>query len=177
MSAFNDVGESAESDPLSIMAAAVPDVPLLPTLVSQSATTIEIAWVEPYDGGTPVTNYKIWWDNASGGLPATFVEKIGSTGNVLTFEIDSGIITDSVYQISVKAVNVIGGSDLSPAITVRAASVPVAPAAPTKNSVVHADATTTAITIDWLAPTYDGGNDVTGYSVYMDDGLGGAFVL
>ena len=30
-----------------------------------------------------MTDYKIWWDDASGGLPVTFTEKEGSTGLVL----------------------------------------------------------------------------------------------
>ena len=80
--AFNDVGGSIHSEPIVIMAAAVPDPPLAVTLVSQSPTTIKISWTAPYDGGTDITNYKIMWDNASGGTPDTFVEKEGSTGLV-----------------------------------------------------------------------------------------------
>ena len=69
------------------MAAAVPDAPTGLALISQSPTAITISWTTPYDGGTTLNDYKIWWDDASGGLPATFVEKEGSTGLVLQFNI------------------------------------------------------------------------------------------
>ena len=85
--AFNDVGDSIHSDPKTIMAAAVPDAPSGLTMVSQSPTEIKISWTAPYNGGTPLTNYKIWWDNASGDEPQDFVEKEGSTGLVLEFTI------------------------------------------------------------------------------------------
>jgi hypothetical protein len=130
--AFNDVGDSIPSDPKTIMAAAVPDLPLSVTLVEQGPSAITISWTAPYDGGTPISNYKIWWDNASGSLPATFVEKEGSTGLVVQFTIQTNIVTDSVYQFAVKAVNIIGDSSLSDPITIRAAEAPDAPIAPTK---------------------------------------------
>lgn len=172
VAAYNAVGEGARSTTLTIMAAAIPEAPTGITLVSQSATAIQISWTAPYNGGTAITTYKIWWDNGLGGLPATFIEKIGSTGVVLTFNINSGVVTDTVYQLAIKATNVIGDGPLSTAITVRAASIPNTPAAPTKQS-----STTSSITIQWVAPTYNGGNALTKYSVYMDDGLGGAVNL
>ena len=67
-----------------------------------------------------------------------------------------------------KAVNVLGDSSLSDAITIRAAEEPDAPDAPTKLS-----STLTSITIKWNAPGYNGGNPVNAYKVYIDDGLGG----
>ena len=73
-----------------------------------------------------------------------------------------------MYQFSVRAVNVIGSSELSDPISLRAAEVPAAPEPPTKLS-----STRTSITITWQEPPYDGGNPVSSYKVYMDDGLGG----
>jgi titin len=88
---------------------------------------------------------------------------------VTQYTISTNIITDSVYQFAVKAVNVIGSSDLSSEIAIRAAQAPDAPAAPVKQS-----STLTSITIQWSAPAYNGGSAVTGYRVYMDDGQGGS---
>ena len=85
--AFNDVGDSIASDPQSIMAASVPDAPFDLTLVAQSPTANTISWSSPYNGGTPLTDYKIWWDGASGGDISPFVEKEGSTGLVLEYTI------------------------------------------------------------------------------------------
>ena len=67
-----------------------------------------------------------------------------------------------------RAYNTIGDGPLSDPVTFRAASVPDAPLAPTKNS-----STTSSITIDWNEPGYNGGNAITDYSIYIDDGLGG----
>lgn len=78
----------------------------------------------PYNGGTPITTFKIWWDDGLGGETSSFVEKIGSTGIVTTFTISSGIVTDKVYQIAVSAVNAIGNGPLSNSVTIRAASIP-----------------------------------------------------
>jgi hypothetical protein len=124
------------------MAAAIPDSPTSIAMVSQSATTISISWLAPYNGGTPITTYKIWWDDGLGGATSSFVEKVGSTGVVTTFTLSSGIVTDKVYQIAVRAVNAIGDGPLSSAITIRAASIPDTPSAPTKLS-----STTSSISI------------------------------
>jgi hypothetical protein len=124
------------------MAAAIPDSPTSIAMVSQSATTISISWLAPYNGGTPITTYKIWWDDGLGGATSSFVEKVGSTGVVTTFTLSSGIVTDKVYQIAVRAVNAIGDGPLFSAITIRAASIPDTPSAPTKLS-----STTSSISI------------------------------
>ena len=77
----------------------------------------------PDNGGTPLTTYKIWWDNGTG--LTTFIELVPSTGLVNTFLINSGLATDSLYKFGVKAVNVIGESLMSvPSSAIRAASVP-----------------------------------------------------
>ena len=85
--AFNDVGDSAPSDAKTIMAAAVPDAPGDIALVLQTPTAITISWSAPYNGGTDLTNYKIFWDDASGLSPETFTEKEGSTGLVFQYTI------------------------------------------------------------------------------------------
>ncbi len=132
VSAYNAVGEGAQSAELTIMAAAIPDAPTSIAKVSQSATSISISWVAPYSGGTPITTYKIWWDDGLGGASSTFVQKVGSTGLVTTYTLNSGVVTDKVYQIAVRAANAIGDGPLSSSISIRAASIPDAPSSPTK---------------------------------------------
>lgn len=78
-------------------------------------------------------------------------------------------MTNQVYQFAIKAVNVIGSSLLSDPITIRAAEAPAAPAAPEKKS-----STLTTIKIQWTEPAYNGGNAVSSYKVYMDDGQAGS---
>lgn len=83
--AFNDVGDSIASVPQSIMAVSVSNALFDLTHVVQSPTAITISWSTPYNGGMPLTDYKIWWYAASGGDISTFVEKQGSTIVVLEY--------------------------------------------------------------------------------------------
>ena len=62
--AVNDVGESNFSDRLdSIMAAELSTAPLNLELVHSTQSTLTFQWSEPaYNGGTPITDYMIYWD-------------------------------------------------------------------------------------------------------------------
>jgi len=55
--AFNIVGGSIHSGAIRLVAATKPNAPVTPTLVSQSSTSIQIAWLAPYDGGAAITSY------------------------------------------------------------------------------------------------------------------------
>jgi hypothetical protein len=129
VSAYNDVGESSQSAALSIMAARVPNAPTNVQMSSQSSTAISISWEKPDNGGSPLTSYRIFSDQATDGT--TFSEIVPSTGLTITFEIDFGISADFVYRFKVAAVNAVGVSELSVASDpIRAASVPQTPGQP-----------------------------------------------
>jgi hypothetical protein len=66
VSAVNDVGEGPLSDSVSIIAATVPETPVIPTLVSQSQTEIVVSWVAPADGGSPLLDFLVFSDGATG---------------------------------------------------------------------------------------------------------------
>jgi hypothetical protein len=126
VSAYNGVGEGEISDNLEIMAAHVPDAPTNVQMLSQSSSSIQIEWDTPYDGGTPLTTYKVFSDLATNGV--TFTEIEASTGLVNYYEISSNINTDFVYIFKVQATNGLGLGVLSDAsASIRAASVPNAP--------------------------------------------------
>jgi hypothetical protein len=92
-------------------------------MYSQSATSIQISWQTPDHGGTPITTYRIYSDQATNGV--SFVEIVPSTSLVNIYSIDFGIASDSVYQFKVLAANALGNSDLSLASeAIRAATVP-----------------------------------------------------
>lgn len=94
VSAYNDVGESLQSDQVDIMAARVPNAPTSVSLVKQTAGYIEISWVTPDNGGTPLKTYNIYHDGATNG--ATFSEVVTSTGLVNQYIVTS-VVADSVY--------------------------------------------------------------------------------
>jgi hypothetical protein len=91
VSAYNDVGEGEQSPAKTIMAAAVPSAPTDIAMVSQSADEIVISWSEPYNGGTEITTYQIWWDEGQGGLSSSFEQMVGSTGLVNQYTVSSNI--------------------------------------------------------------------------------------
>lgn len=73
----------------------------------------------------------------------------------------TGLTRGALYQFSVSAINTIGESLLSSISSIYAATVPLAPAAPT--IVLQ---TASAITIKWIEPD-NGGNNIDDYQVKM----------
>jgi len=53
---------------VTIMAARAPDKPDPPTKNSADSTFVSIDWTAPYNGGTPLTDYKVLWNLGGGGL-------------------------------------------------------------------------------------------------------------
>lgn len=64
VSAINGVGEGAQSNPVSVIAATKPDKPPTPTLVSQSPSHITIDWATSGNGGSEITDYIVLSDLA-----------------------------------------------------------------------------------------------------------------
>lgn len=56
--ARNAVGYSADSDPVSIRAAAIPDTPTNPTN-TLNGIAVDFSWDSIYDGGSPILSYTI----------------------------------------------------------------------------------------------------------------------
>ena len=88
--AVNAVGDGAVSDAIAIYAATVPNAPAPPTLVSQSDVSITIQWTDNVladTGGSPVIDYKIYWDNAEGA--GNFYELAATTAPDFTYTVGS----------------------------------------------------------------------------------------
>jgi Fibronectin type III domain len=61
ISARNAVGLSVQTSSISIIAAAVPAKPAAPTTaLDGGSTNVIISWTLPYNGGSPITSYKIF---------------------------------------------------------------------------------------------------------------------
>lgn len=87
-----------------------------------------------------------------------------STGNLLNYNV-SGLQTGKLYDFRVRSINIVGLSQSSLISLFMAATVPLAPAAPTKLT-----ADLTQITIKWLPPSDNGGSPLTGYIVLWNMG-------
>lgn len=61
--AQNEIGYSKFSDETFAIAAKVPEPPTKLSLISSSDSAIFFEWQAPYNGGSMITYYKIYWDN------------------------------------------------------------------------------------------------------------------
>lgn len=65
--AVNGVGPGTASNYLEIMPAALPGKPNTPVVTASSSSSITIAWTAGTTGGTPITDYKVYWDKGLSG--------------------------------------------------------------------------------------------------------------
>ena len=131
--AVNLVGVSEYSDPVTIIAGTIPNKTPTPVKFKANTLSIEIRWAEASNGGSAITNYKVFWDSGQGN--GEFVLK-GSTGGYLTFSVPvfgDGVtlIPGRSYSFKVSAVNDVGEGEQSDALPVIAATVPDKPPNPT----------------------------------------------
>lgn len=95
---------------------------------------ITIRWNDPPtgNGGSQITDYRVYWDAGTGS--GNFVY-LGNTLGYETYTVNSAVSTaftgGNTYAFQVSSVNVIGEGVVSSSVSVIAADVPTAPAAPT----------------------------------------------
>ena len=80
-------GISNDSNIVSILAAQVPDEPtsLQDVPAITSATQIGLSWVAPvFNGGSPILDYQVWSDEASGATFTLFAENVVETSYTAT---------------------------------------------------------------------------------------------
>src|SRR5207237_1335257 len=119
---------------------------------------VTLTWQAPgSNGGSPITNYKVYRGTTSGGetLDATI-------GNQLSYS-DRGLTNGVTYYYQVSAVSNVGeGPRLN-----EASATPTAPAgppgAPQDLVATAGDAT---VTLTWSAPSSNGGSPITNYRIY-----------
>ena len=131
--ATNEVGDGPLSSSVQIKAASPPDAPYPPVLISQMPDAIVFSWTEPFNNYDPILDYKVYWD--SGLAMNIFGVLTMSTFGELQWNKDNSqmpeLVPGTYYQFKVSAFNSIGESDLSPAISVVAATISDPPTVPT----------------------------------------------
>jgi hypothetical protein len=106
------------------MAASLPLAPGTPTRKTSDETGITIEWTAPSDdGGSPIFDYQILWDQGTGG---SFVS-LGSSSNQLEFTPDYDLVTGYTYKFKVRAINYMGTGADSEIVALISASAPDAP--------------------------------------------------
>ncbi len=118
-----------------------------------------LTWTRPAtDGGSAITGYRIW--RSPNGVTG-WVILVASTGNTATRYLHSGLAPGTTRFYRVAALNARGQGDYTDPVkgTTKAAR----PGQP-RNLRAHA-AGPTSITLAWEAPSSDGGERITGYTI------------
>lgn len=139
------------------MPATLPGPPFQPTISALSSTSISLEWSfddATYNGGTPIIDYKVYYDN---GVSGQTLLMAGTTSLLTAYTTPSGSITPgTTYTFWISALNYVGEGAQSPKKSVTAASVPSIPATPTVS------ATYNSVIVNWISPAANG-SVITGY--------------
>lgn len=161
--AVNEIGTSPYSNTLAVIAARVPTTPSVFSLLSSDSSQISFQWQEPYSGGSPITHYKVWWDNASGSEFTLYAFTVGPDN---TFEVNTGLIPGQSYSFKVIAVNLVGESLISDSASYIAAAVPGQPGKP-----YWIQRDVSSILLEWTASETNG-DPIHYYNVYSSVNTG-----
>jgi fibronectin type 3 domain-containing protein len=147
-------GELSAAGSVDVVVQGPPTAPL--NLVAMPANgAVGLTWGAPVsDGGSPITNYKVYRGTTSGGEV-----ELTSVGSVLAFN-DTGLTNGVTYHYRVSAVNALGESPLSNHVQATPATVPSAP----RNLTYVLDVGD--IHLSWEAPADNGGSAITNYRIY-----------
>lgn len=168
VAAKNLVGKGSLSDSVSRIAASVPAAPLGLELISQSTTSITFSWsTNANDGGSPVTDYQIFWNQGSGSIQYEVIGSNGLSPTQATIQSPT-LLADKNYLFWVKARNAVGTSAYSAQISIHSASLPGIPGSPFRISTT----TQTQVVVGWtINPSSDfGGSQLLGYEVWWNQG-------
>jgi subtilisin family serine protease len=143
---------------IAITPATAPDTPSLTTTAGNGTAHLE--WTVPFNGGSPLTGYRVYRGTTSGSLAQIATPGAGAT----SFD-DSGLVNGTTYYYSVAAENEVGVGSLATEQTALPTGPPFAP--PLSASVVAG-----AVHLSWTPPG-DGGSPITDYTLYRATALGG----
>ncbi len=171
VTAENANGQSALSVAQSTMTImdTVPDAPVVSGPSVPEARRIAITWVAPPPANnvSMITGYEISWRTINNlNLPSSDDTTVASSSRSFTIE---NLKPDTIYYITVTAINDVGPSSLSPSDVLESETATAAPEAP--QSLVVTDRTLTSIEVAWQAPLVDNGEEVTAYQVFYKAGV------
>jgi hypothetical protein len=153
----NVFGYSTSFSNVALIFIAAPPTSPLDLANNESVTSggkIGLTWSAPNsDGGSPVIDYEISF-NIAGGASYSVL----STNNTTTSYTVTGLDSDVVYSLRVKARNIAGLSSDSLAVVIRAAAGPTGLAKP--YTLLNSNL---SVKITWVAPSSDGESPITGY--------------
>ena len=159
----------------------VPGAVEAPVLVDSSSSHIKLRWQKPtVDGGSSVTGYEVWMDDWAGNGYQLISDGTADTTTEFSTANWKPLDQNMQYRFKVRALNAIGRS-LDGQESIFFARTPIAPLAPlavtrdAQTNVGGAAANDAETVINFKTPQDNGGSTITGFTVMMDDGAGGAF--
>ena len=170
VAAVNSVGTGAyypgaTDDAVGATPAMVPAAPSA-LMAAAANAAVTLSWTAPTsDGGAPIINYMVEYDTDMNfsSSPTTV-----PTATAVTSHTVSALTNATPYYFRVAAVNAAGTGAYYPGATDAAVSATPAPTAPAAPSALMAAAANAAVTLNWTAPTSDGGAAITSYMVEYD---------
>ena len=168
VAAINRAGIGPQSDTASAMTDAIPPDPPTELIATKRGTSqIDLVWTPPVNtGGVPLKGYQIEV-SADGGSQWEILE--ANTASLSAKYPHTGLDPASTRHYRVSAINT---ADLvSEASNVDSATTDATTPDPPTDLTAEADGTS-QIDLDWTAPDYDGGADITGYRIEVSTDRG-----
>jgi len=153
---------------------APPTAPSAPRNLAATGGNAQVTlnWQAPSsDGGSPITNYKIYRGLVPGGESL-----LTTVGNVLTYT-DAAVTNGIPYYYQVTAVNSPGEGAKSNEASATPSAPPPPPSPPSAPSNLAATAGNAQVILTWQPPASDGGSAITNYRVYRGATSGGEALL
>lgn len=145
---------------VSLLRGAGAPFPITALTATPGDTQVILNWSNPSDGGSAITNYKVY-RSATSGAETLFT----TLGNVLTYT-NTSLTNGTIYYYKVTAVNGVGEGTLSTPPATEVNTIPATiPGTPTWQ-VTPLVVGNTQITVQWVAPASNGGSALTGFRVY-----------
>ncbi|TLZ86118.1 MAG: fibronectin type III domain-containing protein [Methanobacteriota archaeon] len=133
---------------------------------------VTLTWQAPAsDGGSPITNYKIY----RGVAPSTET-LLTTVGNVLTYT-DGAVTNGLTYYYQVSAVNSPGEGAKSNEASATPSTPPPPPTPPSAPTNLVATAGNAQVGLAWQAPSSNGGSPITNYRIYRGTSSNGETLL
>jgi len=163
---FSSLGTTASAQILPLL-----QPPTNLTAHAVSTSQINLSWSQPANlGNLVLTGYKIE-RSVNGGSWSTIVSNTGSTGTTYS---DTGLSPSTTYTYRVSAITILLVSSPSNTASATTASPITVPQPPT-GLTASADSFS-QITLNWNAPTNDGGSAITGYKIARSSDGGSTWI-
>ena len=166
VTAKNSRGESLDSNIVSIKPSSsntlFPPDPIFDLKASRGDGKIFLSWTPPFNGGTQITGYKIYyWELGKGDFKTKTLTEAANSAQI------TGLINDVSYRVKVVALNAMGHGPDSNVVSATPSASSVAKA-PNQVRGVNAIASDGQVIVSWIKPS-ENGAAITGYKVMVTE--------